>query len=159
MLDIIWRGILIGIGGTIAMDIWALILWKAFDEKAPNWAPVGRWFWHLKDGKVFHDSIAKAEPYANEQALGWISHYVVGIVYGVVLAVVMGPTWLARPTFMPALVWGLVTVGAGWFLLQPGLGLGRAASKAPDPTKVRAMNLFGHTIFAIGMWGSALLLR
>ncbi|UVC07634.1 DUF2938 domain-containing protein [Rhizobium sp. TH2] len=158
MLDIILRGILIGIGGTVAMDIWAVILWKVFKENAPNWAPVGRWTWHLKNGVVFHTNIAKAEPYAHEQALGWIFHYAVGIVYGVVLAVFMGRSWLAYPTFMPAFVWGIVTVSAGWFLLQPGLGLGRAASKTPDPIKARAMNLFGHTIFAVGMWITALLL-
>jgi hypothetical protein len=158
MLEIIWRGILIGIGGTVAMDIWAVILWKVFKENAPNWAPVGRWVWHLKDGVVFHKSIAQAKPYAYEQALGWIFHYAVGIVYGVVLAAVMGSRWLASPTFMPAFIWGIVTVAAGWFLLQPGLGLGRAASKTPDPTKARAMNLFGHTIFAVGMWITALLL-
>jgi hypothetical protein len=156
MIDIIWRGILIGIGGTLAMDIWAVLLWKAFDQGAPNWAPVGRWFWHLRKGKVFHDSIGDAEPYAAEQALGWISHYVVGILYGVVLAVFMGRTWLAAPTFLPALIWGILTVAAGWFLLQPGLGIGWAASKTPNPAKVRALNLAGHSVFAIGMWSTAL---
>ena len=159
MLDIVISGILIGIGGTLAMDIWAVILWKLFGQNQPNWAPVGRWFWHLKDGKVFHDSISGAEPYANEQALGWVSHYAIGIVYGVVLALFMGSSWLAAPTFLPAFIWGIITVGAGWFLLQPGLGIGWAASKAPNPAKVRALNLAGHTVFALGMWLTALLLR
>lgn len=159
MLDITISGILIGIGGTIAMDIWAVVLWKVFGQNAPNWAPVGRWFWHLGDGKVFHDSIANAEPYANEQALGWFSHYAVGIVYGIALALFMGPAWLAVPTFLPAFIWGIITVGAGWFLLQPGLGVGWAASKTPNPNKVRALNLAGHTVFALGMWATALLLR
>ena len=53
-------------------------------------APVGRWFWHLKNGTVFHDDIARAEPYAHERALGWIGHYAVGILYGVVLALLAG---------------------------------------------------------------------
>jgi hypothetical protein len=159
MLDIIISGILIGIGGTVAMDIWAVVLWKAFGQNAPNWAPVGRWFWHLQHGKVFHDSIAHAEPHPYEQTFGWISHYAIGIVYGVVLALFMGPAWLAAPTFLPAFVWGIITVGAGWFLLQPGLGIGWAASKTPNPNKVRALNLAGHTVFALGMWATAQLLR
>lgn len=159
MLHTILIGALIGIGGTVAMDVWAVILWKAFGQSAPNWAPVGRWTWHLQRGTVFHDRISNAEPYAGEQALGWAFHYVVGIVYGIVLAVVMGQTWLAAPTFLPAFVWGILTVGAGWFLLQPGLGLGWAASKTPNPPKARMMNLAGHTVFALGMWGTALVLR
>ena len=159
MLNTILIGALIGIGGTIAMDIWAVILWKFFGQNAPNWAPVGRWTWHLQNGTVFHDSIGNAMPYANEQALGWAFHYIVGVVYGIALALFMGEAWLAAPTFLPAWIWGIVTVGAGWFLLQPGLGIGWAASKTPKPMKVRAMNLIGHTVFALGMWGTALLLR
>jgi hypothetical protein len=159
MLHTILIGALIGIGGTVAMDVWAVILWKLFGQNAPNWAPVGRWTWHLQHGTVFHERISDAELYANEQALGWIFHYFVGIVYGIALALFMGEAWMAAPTFLPAFVWGIITVGAGWFLLQPGLGIGRAASKTPNPTKVRIMNLAGHTVFALGMWGTALLLR
>jgi hypothetical protein len=156
MLNTILLGALIGLGGTVAMDIWAVVLWKLFGQGAPNWAPVGRWTWHLQSGTVFHEKIAEAAPYANEQTLGWIVHYAVGIVYGIALALFMGAGWLAAPSFLPAFVWGIVTVSAGWFLLQPGLGLGWAASRAPNPTKARAMNLVAHTIFALGMWGTAL---
>ncbi len=155
MADILWRGALIGIGGTVLMDLWAILLHKLLGHDLPNWAPVGRWFWHLPKGRVFHDSIAEAEPFANELALGWIGHYAVGILYGVLLAAFMGSSWLAAPTFLPAFVWGILTVAAGWFLLQPGLGIGWAASRLPDPTRARILNLAAHTVFAIGMYGTA----
>ena len=158
-MDMLVKGIVIGFGATVLMDLWAILLWKAFRQPRPNWAPVGRWFWHLKSGTVFHDDIGMAEPYRHELALGWIGHYAVGIVYGVVLALIVGPTWFAAPTFLPAWIIGLVTVGAGWFLLQPGLGLGFAAAKTPNPGKVRAFNLAAHTVFALGLYGTALLLR
>lgn len=153
--EMVWRGIVIGIGGTVLMDLWAILRYRAFGAARPDWAPVGRWFWHLRRGKLFHDSIAAAEPYGGELALGWIGHYAVGILYGVVLALAMGPAWLAAPTFLPALVWGLLTVGAGWFLLQPGLGIGWAASRLPDANAVRFWNLAAHVVFAIGMYGAA----
>jgi hypothetical protein len=159
MFEIFWRGIAMGIGATILMDVWAIILFGVFGQPAPNWAPVGRWFWHLGRGKVFHDKIADAKPYEHELALGWIGHYAIGIIYGLVLAVIMGPSWLAAPTFIPAWILGIVTVGAGWFLLQPGLGLGWAASETPNPNKVRALNLIAHTVFAIGLYGTALIIR
>ena len=159
MIELLFRGIVIGFGATVLMDIWALILFKIFGQAKPNWAPVGRWFWHLKDGKVFHDSIATAEPYQHENALGWISHYAVGILYGVMLVLFVGPSWLAAPTFLPAWIWGIITVGAGWFLLQPGLGIGWAASKLPNPNKARLFNLLAHTVFALGLYGTALLIR
>jgi hypothetical protein len=159
MFELIWRGAVIGIGATILLDLWAVLLWKAFGQRAPNWAMPGRWFWHLQHGKVFHDDIAKAEPYVNEQALGWFFHYAVGLIYGVILALIVGHGWFAVPTFLPAWIWGIVTVAGGWFLLQPGLGIGWAASKTPNPTKVRILNLVGHTVFALGLYGTALLIR
>jgi hypothetical protein len=158
MFDILWRSVAIGVGGTVLMDIWAVLLWLLAGQSKPNWAPVGRWFWHLRTGKVFHDNIGTAEPYAHEQALGWISHYAVGIAYGILLVAITGPVWLAAPTFLPAWIVGIVTIGAGWFLLQPGLGIGWAASKLPNPNKVRFLNFLSHTVFAAGMYGTALLL-
>ena len=158
-MQLLFKGVVIGIGATVLMDLWAVLLWKVFRQSRPNWAPVGRWFWHLKNGTVFHDDIGKAEPYAGELALGWISHYAVGILYGVILALIVGPAWFTAPTFLPAWILGIVTVGAGWFLLQPGLGIGVAASKLPNANTVRVLNLVSHTVFALGLYGTALLIR
>ncbi|KQV24429.1 hypothetical protein ASC97_26375 [Rhizobium sp. Root1203] len=159
MFDIFWRSVVIGIGATVLMDIWAIVLAQATGGSLPNWAPVGRWFWHLGNGKVFHDDIGKAASYEHELALGWIGHYVVGILYGILLVLIAGPGWLAEPTFLPAWIWAIVTVGAGWFLLQPGLGIGWAASKTPNPAKVRFLNLVSHTVFGFGLYATALIIR
>lgn len=158
MLELLFKGAIIGLGATALMDIWAFALHLLFKEPKPNWAPGGRWFYHLSRGKVFHEDIGKAEPYARENALGWSGHYAVGIVYGIILAVLVGPQWFAGPTFIPAWILGIVTIGAGWFLMQPGMGLGWAASKTANPAKVRLMNFAAHTIFAIGLYGTARLL-
>lgn len=158
-MELLMKGAVIGFGATVLMDLWAVLLWKAFRQSRPNWAPVGRWVWHLKSSTVFHDNIGAAEPYAQEQALGWIFHYAVGILYGVILALFAGASWFAAPTFLPAWIVGIVTVGAGWFLLQPGLGIGVAASKLPNANAVRILNLVSHTVFALGLYGTALLIR
>ena len=60
---------------------------------------------------------------------------------------------------MPALIVGLVTVGAGWFLLQPGMGAGIAAAKRPNANQIRALNIAGHVVFGLGLYGSALLIQ
>jgi hypothetical protein len=159
MMDLIWRGVVLGVGATILMDLWAILLALVLGEPKANWAPVGRWFYHAGRGQLFHESISDAAPFANENALGWIGHYAVGIVYGVMLAMFMGSGWLAAPTLAPALVWGVVTVAAGWFLLQPGLGLGIAASRLPRPNRVRALNLAAHVVFGLGLYATALLIR
>ena len=53
-------------------------------------------------------------------------------------------------------MFGVATVAFGWFVLQPGLGLGWAASRTPNPTRVRMLNLAGHTVFGLGLWLTAL---
>ncbi len=73
---------------------------------------------------MVHDDIAAAPPYAHEVRLGWIGHYAVGVVYGVVFALIMGPGWFAAPTFLPAWIFAIVTIAAGWFLMQPSHGAG-----------------------------------
>ena len=157
-MELLFKGIVIGIGATVLMDLWAILLWKGFGQSRPNWAPVGRWFGHLPKGTVFHDNIARSAEIPNENAIGWIGHYAVGILYGVILAFLMGPGWFADPTFLPAWIWAILTVAAGWFLLQPGLGLGWAAAKTPSPNKVRLFNLLAHTVFGLGLFGTALLI-
>ncbi len=159
MFDLLWRSLLLGIAATALIDIWAQILKAAFKIPSANWALVGRWFWHLGQGKVFHDDIGKAAPYEHELMLGWIGHYVVGILFAAILLVLAGPAWWSAPTFLPAWILGIVTIGCGWFLLQPGMGAGWAASKRANAVQIRCLNFVSHTIFAIGLYGAALLIR
>lgn len=155
-MGLIWAGVLIGIGGTVAMDLWALLLNRVAGQGMPNWAFVGRWVGGLFRGRVFHESIGDAPPVQGELALGWAFHYFVGVVYGIVFALIVGRAWIDVPVFWPAWIWGIVTISGGWFLLQPGMGLGWALSKTEAPWTGRIMGLIAHTVFALGMWGMAL---
>ncbi|CAI3930005.1 MULTISPECIES: DUF2938 domain-containing protein [Commensalibacter] len=159
MMSLMIDGILIGVGATVMMDIWDIVFGSLPGQSKSNWAPVGRWVWHLKEGIVFHQNIDDAKPYEHELALGWIFHYIVGILYGVLFALYVGTGWFAYPTFLPTWVWGMITIGAGWFLLQPGLGIGVAASQLSNAWTVRILNIVAHSFFALGMYGTALLLR
>ncbi len=158
MFDLILRGAVIGLAATALIDLWAVVLERGFGLPRPNWGLVGRWVWHLRGGKVFHDNIRDAAPYSGELALGWVFHYAVGLLYGVILALLTGRGWFEEPTFLPAFILGMVTIGAGWFLLAPGMGAGWASSRAPNPAKVRALNIVSHTVFALGLYGTALLI-
>lgn len=158
MSDVLWQSLVVGIGGTAAMDLWALLLNAVFRQPLPNWGLAGRWFAHLAKGTFFHEDIAAAQAVPNETAIGWSAHYAIGIVYAGALLVLAGPAWVSNPTFLPAWLLGLVTVGAGWFILQPGMGAGWAASRRPHPMRIRALNLVAHSVFAAGLYATALLI-
>lgn len=159
MLEFLVSAVLIGIGATMLIDLWAQFLKRAFGLPAPNWAMVGRWFAHLPRGRVLHEDIARSEPVPNELAIGWIAHYLVGILFAAIVLALWGLGWARNPTFLPALIVGLATVGCGWFILQPGMGAGIAASKRANANQLRLLNIVSHTVFAIGLYGTALLIR
>jgi hypothetical protein len=52
MIEVLWKSLLIGAGGTLAMDVWALVLNRAAGIPLPNWALVGRWFCHIPQGQA-----------------------------------------------------------------------------------------------------------
>jgi hypothetical protein len=158
MFEFIYLSILIGIGGTALLDLWALLLKATLGLPTPPWHLVGRWFAGLPQGRlVRREGIANAAPVSNELTIGWAMHYAVGILFAAAVLIIWGVQWAHSPTFLPALVIGLVTVGAGWFILQPGMGVGMACNKAPNPPVARLQNVIGHVVFAIGMYLTALL--
>lgn len=152
MTEVLLSGFLMGVLATGAMDFWAIALNRLAGQAKPNWGMVGRWVVESSKGHVFHDAIADAPPAQGEVLIGWVFHYAVGILYGIALAAIMGAEWLAAPTFLPAWIFSILMVGFGWFLLQPGMGSGWAASKTPNPWKVRGLNIAAHTVFALGLW-------
>lgn len=149
-------GVLMGAGGTLAMDLWALLLRQVAGMPLPNWGNVGRWSVQVTRGQVFHDDIGAVSHVDGESGIGWAVHYGVGILYGVLFLAIAGPSWLIDAAFLPLWVFSILTIAAGWFLLQPGMGLGWAASKTDAPWRARTMGLIAHTVFALGMWIVAL---
>lgn len=158
MFEFFYLAVLIGIGGTALLDLWAQLLKAVWGLPTPPWHLVGRWFAGMRNGRYIHrQGIAQCAPVPDELKIGWTLHYVVGIVFAAILLLIWGVQWAHSPTFFPALVVGLVTVGAGWFILQPGMGGGIACNKAPNPAVARLQNVLGHVVFAVGMYGTAVL--
>ncbi|WP_395028961.1 DUF2938 domain-containing protein [Alcaligenes aquatilis] len=149
---------LIGVGATIFMDIWGLIQ-KALGVATLNYAMVGRWVGHLLRGQITHSHIGKAEPIAGESALGWFIHYAVGIVFAFLLLAVYGTAWLQDPRWLPAVMVGTVTVVMPFFVMQPAMGAGVAASRTPTPWINRLRSVLTHAIFGLGMYFAALLTK
>jgi hypothetical protein len=159
MLEVIGRSLAIGIGATALLDLWAIFLNRAFGIPLANWAMVGRWFAYLPRGRFMHDTIADTPPVANELAIGWITHYLIGALFAAIVIMIWGLDWARSPTLLPALIVGVVTVGCGWFILQPGMGFGLAASKRPNANQVRLIGLINHVVFGLSLWLAALLMR
>lgn len=157
-MSLITSSLFIGVGATALFDLWGLGLHLAFGLPKPSWVLGGRWFAHVARGNVWHEDIAQAEPMPNEALIGWIGHYAVGVIYAAALLTLWGLGWGRDPTLAPALIVGVVTIAAGWFLMSPAMGGGIAASKAENPMAARILGLLAHVVFGLGLYLSALLL-
>jgi hypothetical protein len=144
-----------GIGATAMLDLWSVVRKHWLAVAPPNYGHVGRWMAGWPRGRFIVGSIATAAPVRGERLLGWVAHYGIGIAYAVLLVLLFGRPWLQQPTPGPALLVGVATVAAPFFLMQPGMGAGIAASRTPNPPLARLHSLLSHAIFGLGMYGSA----
>ena len=147
--------LLIGAGATAVMDLWVIVRTRLLGIPATSYAMVGRWLGHMTRGRFRHERIAAAMPVPAERAIGWIAHYLIGIAFAAVLLVVSGIDWARSPTLMPALAVGIGSVVAPFFLMQPGMGAGIAASRTSRPNAARLQSVVTHTIFGLGLYAAA----
>lgn len=157
--DYLVAATLVGLGATLAMDVWAVFVQRVFNIPLPNYCFVGRWLLAMPSGRFKHISIAAAEKKANECMVGWLFHYVVGVAYAFVLVIATSGSWLAHPTLLPALMVGIGTVVIPYVIMQPAFGLGFAASRAPKPAQARLRSLMSHASYGVGLYLAAYSLK
>ena len=147
--------IAIGIGATALMDVWNTLLRRVFRIPSLNYCMLGRWLRHMP--RAFrHSGIGSAPRKAGECTVGWLAHYSIGISLTTVFLQMTSGEWLSHPTLLPALLFGIVTVVFPFFVMQPAFGLGLASSRAPRPWQARLKSMATHTVFGLGLYGSAM---
>lgn len=152
LIEIVIPAVPIGIGATLIMDGWGVFQKRILGIQPLNYCMLGRWIGHFAERRFVHANIAQSARVRGECPLGWCAHYGIGIAFAAVLLAIWGNEWARNPTPGPALVVGIGTVAAPFFLLQPGMGAGIAASKAPRPNVARLRSLATHTIYGVGLY-------
>jgi uncharacterized membrane protein YagU involved in acid resistance len=148
--------IVIGLGATLLMDLWNLFLKHSFNVPSLSYCVLGRWLQHMPEGTLRHANINAASQKPFECTVGWVAHYSIGVVFALMFIVLTSGEWLERPTLLPALLYGIVTVVFPFFIMQPSFGLGVAASRTPKPRQARLKSLATHTVFGVGLYVCAL---
>lgn len=155
-IDDALSALLIGIGATLLMDGWNILLKRAFGVRSLDYCMLGRWIRHMPVA-FRHSNIAAARERRGECAAGWVAHYSIGVTLALVFVRTAPDDWLASPTLWPAVLFGLVTVAFPLLVLQPALGLGIASSRAPNPLLARAKSVGTHVVFGLGLYLCAVL--
>jgi hypothetical protein len=155
-VDVVLRGIAIGVIASALMDVWSAVLRRRFGIPTLDYRLLGRWIGHFPRGRFFHARIGTADEVPGELALGWLAHYAIGLTFAFVLIGIWGSSWLHAPTIGPALVVGMGTIVAPWLVMQPAMGAGIAGSRTPNPTATRLRNVGTHTVYGVGLYLTAL---
>jgi hypothetical protein len=156
--EILVRAALVGIGGTVVLDLYVALLQRVWGIPGSNWAMVGRWIGHMPRGQFVQRKLGDAEKIPGERALGWFFHYLIGIGYGLLLVALAGPGWLQEPSLAAPVLVALVLLVLPYFVMMPGMGMGIAAARAPRPVVARLKSVASHSVFGIGMYLTGLLL-
>lgn len=154
-IEFLLRTLMIGVGATLMMDLWALLL-RQIGIPSLNFALLGRWIGHLRHGQWTHDSIARATPVPGELLMGWTAHYAIGVSFALLLLSTFGLKWARTPSLLPALLIGVVTVLAPLLILQPAMGAGIASTNTPTPILSSLKSLVTHTVYGLGLYLAAL---
>ena len=158
MIDLsqVLAAVVMGTGATALLDLWSLLLKKVGNIPSLSFCLVGRWFSLMRFGQFCHAKIGSAPVQPLECGLGWTIHYLTGMLFALPLVLLNGGQWLVKPTLQWALVLGISTVLFPFLLMQPALGMGFAAAKAPKPWSARTKSLLSHTVFGGGLYLAAL---
>lgn len=149
---------LLGIGATFIMDAWSWLQRNVFCTPSLNYGFVGRWVIFIFKGQWIHRPIMATPSVKGEQLLGWVLHYLIGIIFAIIHVIIFGRIWLSEPTIAPALLTAVVTLVFPFCIIQPCLGFGVAASNPPSPWKARWLSLLTHSAYGIGLFATALIL-
>ncbi|HEX5162737.1 MAG TPA: DUF2938 domain-containing protein [Steroidobacteraceae bacterium] len=158
-MDLLIKTVVTGLVATAVADAWTLARRSWFGTPLPNYGLVGRWTAHMARGRFRHASIAAAAPVRGESVIGWTIHGLVGIAFAFLLLAVAGGEWFGHPTPLPALLLGLTTVAAPFFVMQPAMGAGVAASRTPRPGASRLHSLVFHGFFGLGLYAGGLVVH
>jgi len=153
MTLLIW-GFLAGIVGSLLMDQAGGYAARRGITTGVDIALVGRWFLGMLRGQFVHTDIRLSPPIENEVRAGWAFHFLVGggavaLPYPLIFMILQSP--VPENSFLPGLLYGLVTVGLLWFIMLPAFGWGMFGKNGPPATKVVQAGLLTHSCYGIGI--------
>lgn len=159
MAELIPFVLVTGLGATICLDLWVLLLSSVSPVRRTDWGLVGRWLSGVPRGRGVLDANRQVVPEAAERVLGWSFHFAVGLAYGAALVLFWGPAYAAHPTLGPALLIGFCgATFAGLCIMMPGMGAGLAGARLPNRGFAVSVMLMNHAVFALALYGLALVM-
>lgn len=148
--------IFIGLAATAMMDLHTYLHSKIFRTIPTSCHLTARWVGTIIHREKFTGKITEVAQWRHEGWLGWLGHYLMGVMMVSVFLALVGESWLQAPTLLPLLVYLCVLILFPFCVLQPLWGFGFFGAKTQDPTATRKRVLVAYMGFALGIYLSSL---
>lgn len=149
----------VGVVATAASDIWQQAQRPVTGIPAANWPVTGRWVLGWREGRLYDPMIGSRTRLTGEATVGWLFHYLIGVIYGGIYLYLAYAVFNTLPTLLNGLIFGLITLAAPFLLMKPALGGGLFGLKAPEPRKGLFLSISAHAVFGAGLYVGELLYR
>ncbi len=158
MMNLFVAGVAAGVLGTVAMDLGNLLFARAGIISKIDVGMIGRMAAGWTRGRFRYRHPTEMEEVAKERVYGYVTHYAIGVCFA--FPYVVGWHVLVGGEASPAwaVVYGLATTAASWFLVYPCMGFGAFGRKSPDGLKASFSPLANHFFFGLGMAAGILLI-
>ena len=117
--------VMVGCLSVAVLDLWQRLAHRLGGLPPTNWAVVGRWLLMLlRQGILFNTGLAQAPSLPRERLIGWVFHYVIGVVYVWVYVTLWQPNWGLDNPLTDGLLFGAISTVVPWFFFHAGDGCG-----------------------------------
>ena len=149
--DTVIVGIVVGVSGTIAMDLLNLLFARIGIILKIDVAMIGRMAAGWTRWRFRYRHPNEMEHVTNETFLGYVAHYGIGV--SLAIPFVFGWALLIGGDASPiwALAYGVATTAASWLFVYPCMGFGAFGVRAPEGAKAIFSPLANHLFYGVGL--------
>jgi hypothetical protein len=151
MMTLVPAGVVMGVSGTVAMDVLNFVFSRAGIITRIDFGTIGRMAAGWLKGRFRYGHPNEMREVRHETLYGVMAHYSIGV--GLAVPLVIGWDWMIGGPVSPiwAVVYGVATTAASWFFVYPCLGFGAFGRRSADGLKAVYSPLANHLFYGLGM--------
>lgn len=150
-MDLVITGFVAGVLGTLAMDLLNNLVARTGVFLKLDVAMIGRMAAGWAHGRFRYGHPDEMEQVPNEMIYGYLAHFVIGV--GLAVPFILGwGLWVGGPVSpISAVLYGVATTAASFFLVYPSMGLGVFGRRSPERIRALITPLANHLFYGVGL--------
>jgi uncharacterized membrane protein YeaQ/YmgE (transglycosylase-associated protein family) len=150
-MNLLVAGAVAGVTGTVVMDLGNQLLARLGWISKIDAGTIGRMAGGWLRGRFRYGHPSEMKEVPGEWVLGTFTHYGIGV--GLALPFLVGWDVLlgGLPSPAWALVYGVGTTAASYFLVYPSMGFGVCGLRSPEGLKATLSSLVNHGFYGLGL--------